>query len=57
MPSQDTYSDLTQDIGSGHVKQRFVIQAQQLGQRFQHRLHAEDFLVQDEIVGGSLMFV
>lgn len=41
----NTYSDLTEDIGSGHIKQNFVIQAQQLGLWFQHRFHVEDFPV------------
>lgn len=43
--SQSTDSDLTEDIGSGHIEQNFVIQAQQLGLWFQHRFHVQDFLV------------
>lgn len=43
--SRSTYSDLTEDIGSGHIEQNFVIQAQQLGLWFQHRFHVEDLLV------------
>lgn len=37
---QATHSDLTEDIGSGYVKQNFVIQAQQPGLWFEHRFHA-----------------
>lgn len=51
---QNTYSDLTQYIGTGHIKKNFVIQAQQLGLRFQHRFHVENFLVQDDIVGSVI---
>lgn len=43
--SQSTYSYLTKDIGSGHIEQNFVVQAQQLGLWFQRRFHVEDFLV------------
>lgn len=40
-----TYSDLTEDIRSGDIKQNFVIQAQQPGLRFQQRFHVKDFPV------------
>lgn len=57
LKSMNTYSDLTEDIGSGHVKKNFFIQAQQPGLRFQHRFHVEDFLVQDGIIGRNTVSI
>ena len=57
LKSRITHSDLTEDIGSGHIKENFVIQAQQLGLRLQHRLQVEDFPVEDDVVGRSVVAV
>lgn len=52
-----THRDLTQDVGSGNRQQDLVVQAQQLGLCFQHGLHAEDFLVQDDVVVGRFILL
>lgn len=54
---QNTYSDLTEDIGSGNIKQNSVVQAQQLRLWFQNRFHVDCFLVQDDVVWRSLISV